>query len=159
MRFRTLLLLSVALPVAAAQAGPQGGTVAGGSATISGQGTGNVTVNQFSQNAIINWNTFNVGAGERTQFVQPNSTSIILNRVTGGLGPSQILGTIDANGRVLLVNRDGIIFGAGAVINTAGFLATTADIKNDDFMAGKYNFSDRKSTRLNSSHLGISYAV
>jgi filamentous hemagglutinin family protein len=141
MRFRTLLLLSAALPVAAAHAGPQGGTVVGGSATIQGQGTGNVTVNQFSQNAIVNWNTFNIGAGERTQFVQPNASSIILNRVTGGQGPSQILGTIDANGKVLLVNRDGIIFGAGAVINTAGFLATTADIKNDDFMAGRYNFS------------------
>src|SRR5882757_7683160 len=144
MRLRNLLLLTTALmPLwfVPAIAGPNGGTVVGGSATIQGQGTANVTVNQFSQNAIVNWNTFNIGVGERTQFVQPNSASIILNRVTGGLGPSQILGTIDANGRVFLVNRDGIIFGAGAVINTAGFLAMTADIKNDDFMAGRYNFN------------------
>src|SRR5882757_1114107 len=144
MRLRNLLLLTTALmPLwfVPAIAGPNGGTVVGGSATIQGQGTANVTVNQFSQNAIVNWNTFNIGKGERTQFVQPNSSSIILNRVTGGQGPSQILGTIDANGRVFLVNRDGIIFGAGAVINTAGFLATTADIRNDDFMAGRYNFS------------------
>ena len=115
--------------------------VVGGSATISGQGTSHVTVNQSSQNAIVNWHTFNIGTGERTQFVQPNATSITLNRVTGGLGPSQILGSIDANGRVFLVNRDGIIFGAGAVINTAGFLATTNDIRNNDFMAGRYNFN------------------
>src|SRR5258708_35416872 len=106
MRFRALLWIAAALPVAAAQAGPQGGSVVGGSATIQGQGTANVTVNQFSQNAIVNWNTFNIGQGERTQFVQPNASSIILNRVTGGQGPSQILGTIDANGRVFLVHRD-----------------------------------------------------
>ena len=61
----------------------------------------------------MNWNTFNVGTGERAQFVQPNSSSTILNRVTGGLGPSQILGSIDANGRVFIVNRDGDHFRAG----------------------------------------------
>src|SRR5690242_8290546 len=115
MRIRTALLISTLLPVATAQAGPNGGSVVGGSATIQGQGSANVVVNQFSQNAIINWNTFNIGSGEHTQFVQPNASSIILNRVTGGQGPSQILGSIDANGRVLLINRDGIIFGAGAV--------------------------------------------
>ena len=66
--------------------------------------------------------------------------AIALNRVTGGLGPTQILGALDANGRVFVVNRDGIIFGAGAVITTAGFLATTHDIRNEDFMAGRFNF-------------------
>jgi filamentous hemagglutinin family protein len=144
MRMRTLLLTTTALmPIvfAPALAGPEGGTVVGGAATISGQGSSHVIVNQSSQNAIVNWNTFNVGTGERAQFIQPNSSSAILNRVTGGLGPSQILGSIDANGRVFIVNRDGIIFGPGAVINTAGFLATTSDIKNSDFMAGNYQFN------------------
>src|SRR5947209_546989 len=117
MRFRALLLVSAALPVWAAHAGPQGGTVVSGSAAIQGQGSANVVVHQFSQSAIVNWNTFNIGVGEHTQFVQPNASSIILNRVTGGQGASQILGSIDANGRVLLVNRDGFIFGAGSVIN------------------------------------------
>ena len=65
----------------------------------------------------------------------------MLNRVTGGLGPSEILGTLTANGRVFVINRDGILFGPGAVVNTAGFLATTHDIRNDDFMAGRYNFN------------------
>ena len=106
----------------------------------SGAGSANVTVNQSSDKAIINWHTFNIGVGEKTTFVQPNSNSIALNRVTGGMGPSQILGSLDANGQVFVVNRDGIIFGAGAVINTAGFLATTSDIRNEDFMAGRFNF-------------------
>ncbi len=141
MRLRHLLLVSTALiAVSPAFAGPEGPQVVGGSANVHGQGSANVTVNQFSQNAIINWHTFNIGAGERTQFVQPNGSSVILNRVTGGLGPSQILGSIDANGKVMLINRDGFIFGAGAVINTGSFLATTSDIKNSDFMAGRYNF-------------------
>src|SRR4051812_14206706 len=144
MRLRSLLLLTTALmPLSAASvfAGPEGASVVNGQVNVQGQGTANVTVNQFSDKAIVNWHTFNIGAGERTQFVQPNSSSVILNRVTGGLGPSEILGRLDANGRVFVVNRDGFIFGAGAVINTAGFLATTSDIKNDDFMAGRYNFS------------------
>ena len=94
MRLRHLLLVSTALiAVSPAFAGPEGPQVVGGSANVHGQGSANVTVNQFSQNAIINWHTFNIGAGERTQFVQPNASSVILNRVTGGLGPSQILGS------------------------------------------------------------------
>ena len=71
----------------------------------------------------------------------PSSSSVQLDRVTGGLGPSQILGSLWSNGRVFLVNPDGMLFGAGATVNTAGFLATTHDISNADFMAGKYNFS------------------
>src|SRR3954467_12321015 len=142
-RLRHLLLISTALMplgLMSALAGPNGGTVVGGSATINNQGSANVTVNQFSSKAIINWNLFNIGVGERTTFVQPDSNSVALNRVTGGHGPSEILGSLDANGKVFLVNRDGIIFGPGAVVTTAGFLATTSDIKNEDFMAGRFNF-------------------
>ncbi len=137
-----------ALPLAAlwlsavpAMAGPNGGTVVGGSATIQGQGSAAVTINQSSQNAVINWQTFNIGAGETTTFNQPNSSSTALNRVIGGQGPSFLDGTLTANGRVFIVNGDGILFGAHSSINTAGFLATTNDIRNEDFMAGKYNFN------------------
>ena len=143
-RLRTLLMTTTALLALAPKpgvAGPDGATVVGGAATVAGQGTGNVTVNQASQQAIINWNTFNIGTGQSTQFVQPNTSSVTLNRVTGGLGPSTIDGTLTANGKVFLINRDGMLFGPNSVVNTAGFVATTHDIKNDDFMAGRYNFS------------------
>jgi filamentous hemagglutinin family protein len=127
-----------ALPAAA---GPNGGTVVGGSATIQGQGTSSVTINQTSQNAIINWQTFNLFKGETALFNQPDSTAVVLNRVIGGLGPSFIDGSLKANGRVFIVNGDGILFGANSTINTAGFLATTSNIRDADFMAGRYNFN------------------
>src|SRR5262245_835296 len=134
----TVVLASVGTPAAA---GPEGGTVVGGAATIAGQGSASVIINQSSQNAIINWNTFNIGVNESVRFNQPNSGSVALNRVIGGQGPSEILGHLTANGRIFLINRDGVLFGPGAVVNTAGFLATTNDIKNADFMAGRYNFN------------------
>src|SRR6266403_3774773 len=143
-RLRNLLLTTaalLALGAAPAAGGPAGGTVVGGAATIQGQGGPAATVNQSSSSAIINWNTFNIGVNESVRFNQPSASSVVLNRVTGGLGPSEILGTLTANGRVFLINRDGILFGPNAVVNTAGFLATTHDIKNSDFMAGRYNFN------------------
>jgi filamentous hemagglutinin family protein len=143
-RFSSFLLTTaalIALTAPPAAAGPEGATVVGGAATIQGQGGAAVIVNQSSSSAIINWNTFNIGARESVRFNQPGSSSVVLNRVTGGLGPSEILGTLTANGRVFLINRDGILFGPSAVVNTAGFLATTHDIANADFMAGRYNFN------------------
>ncbi|MGZ3291885.1 MAG: S8 family serine peptidase, partial [Xanthobacteraceae bacterium] len=131
----------LALGANPAAAGPEGGTVVGGSASIQGAGTPAVIVNQASSSAVINWNTFNIRANESVRFNQPSSSSVVLNRVTGGLGPSEIMGTLTANGRVFLINRDGILFGPGSVVNTAGFLATTNDIRNADFMAGRYNFN------------------
>jgi filamentous hemagglutinin family protein len=141
---RRVLLASTALVplgLAPAIANPNGPQVVGGAASVSGVGTSTVTVTQTSDRAIINWREFNIGAGERTQFFQPSSTSVALNRVTGGLGPSLIDGVLTANGRIFLINPDGVLIGRGATINTAGFLATTHDITNTDFMAGRYNFS------------------
>ncbi len=143
-RIRNLLLTSTALLSLGSipgAAGPEGGVVVGGSATIRGQGTSSVIVNQSSQRAIVNWHTFNIGTGESTRFNQPNSSAITLNRVTGGMGPSTINGMLSANGRVFVINRDGMLIGRDARINTAGFVASTSDIKNSDFMAGRYNFN------------------
>src|SRR4029453_14087658 len=93
-RLRNLFLTAtalLALGVARVAAGPEGGTAAGGAATITGQGGPAVTVNQSTQNAIINWHTFNIGRGESVTFQQPNSGSVALNRVTGGRGPPGVL--------------------------------------------------------------------
>ena len=80
----------MALGVVRVAAGPNGPSVVSGSATIQGQGGPAVIVNQSSSSAIINWNTFNIGANESVRFNQPSSSSVALNRVTGGLGPSEI---------------------------------------------------------------------
>ena len=141
---RSVLLASsalVPLGIVTAAANPQGPNVVGGAASVSGVGTSSVTVNQSTNRAIINWNSFNIGAGETTRFVQPDSSSVALNRVTGNLGPSQLYGSLQANGRVFVVNPDGILIGRGAVIDTAGFLATTNNITNENFMAGRYHFN------------------
>ena len=113
-RCRTFLLASsalLALGLAPVAAGPEGGTVVGGAATIQGAGTANVTVNQTSSRAIINWNTFNIGVGETTRFNQPSSSAIVLNRVTGSSGRPRSSAPLTANGQVWLINPNGILFG------------------------------------------------
>jgi filamentous hemagglutinin family protein len=137
----TAALVAIVFADAPAHAEPKGGHVVGGAATIQGQGTSSVTINQSTPGLIINWQSFNIGVGEAARFNQPGTSSVALNRVTGDKSPSSILGTLSANGRVFLVNPEGFIFGPSARINTAGFLATTHDIKNEDFLAGRYNFS------------------
>ena len=116
-RFSNLVLATtalIALGAAPAAAGPNGPSVVGGAATVQGQGGPSVIVNQSTPNAIINWNTFNIGVNESVRFNQPSSSSVALNRVTGGLGPSEIMGTLTANGRVFIINRDGMLFGPGS---------------------------------------------
>lgn len=120
-------------------AAPTDGTVSAGSATITG-GAGNTTITQTSQNAVINWQSFSIGAGESVQFVQPNSSSVALNRVIGP-DPSVILGSLSANGKVFLLNANGILFGQGAQVNVGGLVASTLSLSDSDFMAGNYKFS------------------
>src|ERR1700689_5913702 len=102
-QWRRVLLMSsalVPLTLASAVAGPNGASVVAGSATVQGKGTASVVVNQTSNSAVINWNTFNIGAGETTRINMPSTNSTELDRVTGGLGPSQILGSLSSKGQV-----------------------------------------------------------
>ncbi|TCS37534.1 filamentous hemagglutinin family protein [Paucimonas lemoignei] len=118
---------------------PSGGTVVGGAAAINAAGA-NQVITQTTPKAIINWQDFSIGAGNSVRINQPNTSSVILNRVTGN-NPSHILGNLSANGQVFLVNPFGVYFGAGAVVDVGGLIATTLSIRNDDFMAGNYVFS------------------
>ncbi|MBL0966846.1 MAG: filamentous hemagglutinin N-terminal domain-containing protein, partial [Blastomonas sp.] len=126
------------LALAAAQtahANPNGGKVVAGQATINGQGTGRLRIDQASDRVVINWDNFSIDAGEGVDFRQPNARSIALNRVTGP-EISQILGELTANGQVYLINGNGIVFGKDAKVDVAGLVATSADIGNEAFMAG-----------------------
>ena len=117
---------------------PQGASVVTGGITIT---TGNnlETIKQQSQKGIINWQSFNIGAAEKTQFIQPGASSVTLNRITGG-NASSILGQLIANGQIFLINPAGVIFGANSRVDVAGLLVSTADISNANFLAGNYQF-------------------
>ena len=103
-----------------------------GSASISSAGN-LTTINQSSNRAIINWQGFSIAPGETTQFIQPGANAAILNRVTGAQ-MSQLMGTLQANGNVYLINPNGILIGQGATINVGGFTASTLDVNNADFI-------------------------
>lgn len=91
--------------------------------------------------AIVNWQSFGINAGEITQFIQQGPNSAILNRVVGQ-DPSALLGELRSNGQVYLVNPNGIVVGQNAVIDTAGFIASTLAISDEDFKRGELNFVD-----------------
>ena len=136
--FVTALLASSALlsagTVHAQAVLPQGGRVAAGSAGIATSGT-ITTVTQTSNRAIVDWNSFSVGAGDTVRFVQPTAQSAILNRVTGNT-TSTIAGQITGNGQVFLINPNGIVITpTGTVDLGGGFVASTLDIADKDFMA------------------------
>lgn len=123
-----------------AYAGPSGGVVVDGAGSINQ--TGSLTnVTQISDRLSLNWNTFNVARNERVQFVQPATSSIVLNRILDS-NASQILGRIDANGRVILMNPNGILFGNNAAINVGGLIASGLNITSSDFMNGNLVFSE-----------------
>src|SRR5690606_3220299 len=72
---------------------------------------------------------------------QPTANSVALNRILDSNG-SQILGRIDANGQVILMNPNGIFFGANAVVNVGGLIASGLNVDSEDFMSGDLNFSE-----------------
>ncbi|EIW7962129.1 filamentous hemagglutinin N-terminal domain-containing protein, partial [Escherichia coli] len=111
-----------------------------GSGSIQTPSGNQMNIIQNSQNMVANWNSFDIGKGNTVQFYQPNSSAVALNRVVGG-GESKIMGNLKANGQVFLVNPNGVLFGKDASVSTSGFVASTRDIKNDDFMNRRYTFS------------------
>jgi len=119
-------------------AAPEDGVVRAGSAKIVEQGS-TTLIQQSSQRAVIDWRGFSINSNEQVQFAQPSASSATLNRVTGSQ-VSLILGRMDANGQVLLINPNGIIFGKGAQINVGSLIASTANLSSDNFMQGKLVF-------------------
>lgn len=123
-----------------AHANPTGGNVVAGNATIQQESPTKLGITQTSERAIIEWPQYSIGANEHVQYYQPSASAVSLNRVTGQ-DPSQILGRLTANGQVYLVNSNGIFFGKNAQIDVAGLVATTHDLRNADFMAGRRDFT------------------
>ncbi len=121
-----------------AQANPENGNVVSGSATITVDGK-KLDVLQQTDKVVIDWRTFNIAIDEHTQFHQPSSSAVALNRVLTP-DPSYILGRLSANGNIILINPNGVFFGANSRVDVNGLIASTADINNSDFMQGRYDF-------------------
>ncbi|WP_202352849.1 MBG domain-containing protein [Mesorhizobium sp. 113-1-2] len=153
-----LLLTSTALvgfTSARAQELPTGGSVASGGVTISNPSSSQLSIKQSTNSAIVNWQSFSIGAGATVNIDQPTSTSTMLNRVTGGT-KSTIAGQLNANGQVFLVNPNGIAISKTGKVSAAGFVGSSLDINDDDFKAGKLTFQGRGASAAVSNEGSVS---
>ncbi len=122
---------------------PQDGIVKGGSVTIEQINSDHLEINQITDRAIIDWTSFDVLSNEHVNFQLPSSNSVNLSRVTGGT-QSNIFGKLTSNGKLMLINPNGILFGPHSQIDVNSLIATTNDIRNEDFLEGNYSFSLNK---------------
>ena len=121
--------------------------VNGAPQVVSGQATfaqkGNVFSITNTPNAVINWQSFSVAKGAVTEFIQQSTSSAVLNRIVGQ-DPSQILGSLQSNGQVYLINPNGIVFGANAQVDVNGLVASSHRLSTEDFLAGRRIFSSEQ---------------
>ncbi|MFT7555943.1 MAG: filamentous hemagglutinin family protein, partial [Planctomycetota bacterium] len=136
---RVLLFLLVASCSSLVNAAPEGGQIVAGSGSIN-QAQSVTDINQNTQSMVVDWQSFNVNRHETVNFNQPSSSATALNRIYDQ-NPSQIFGSLNANGRVFLSNPNGLIFGADSVVNVGALLATSLNIDADRFMQGDYQLS------------------
>lgn len=106
-----------------------------GSATYT-VGGNTMNINQLTNSAVLNWSQFNISADGTVNFIQPSASATAINRVHHLTDPSRILGTLNANGRVYVLNRNGVLFGNGAKVNVAGLVASSLDITEDAVQNG-----------------------
>ncbi|WP_343642828.1 MBG domain-containing protein [Roseateles sp.] len=125
---------------------PAGGVVTSGAGRIVQNG-GATTITQGSNRMAIDWTAFSIGAGESVRFMQPGPGAIALNRVTGRES-SVILGELSANGRVFLLNPNGVLFGRGARVEVGSLVASTLTLSNADFAAGRFELSGDSTARV-----------
>ncbi|MBF0266644.1 MAG: filamentous hemagglutinin N-terminal domain-containing protein [Gammaproteobacteria bacterium] len=150
---KNLLAISVinSLCMLTAQANPTGMDVVRGNVAISRPSSTALHITN-SPNAIINWKDFSIKSGETTRFIQENARSSVLNRVTSQ-SPSAIMGNLQSNGKVFLINPNGIVFGANSRVDTAGLIASTLEMSNKDFLAGQYSFSGDSGSIVNHGYI------
>ena len=133
------LALTVMMGNPVAQAMPTDGKVVAGQGSIVQNGS-NMIITQNTDKLALNWQSFNIAQNEKVQFVQPSAAATALNRIIGS-NSSQIYGQLSANGKVFLVNTNGILFSPTAQVSTGSLVASALNITDSDFMAGSYKFS------------------
>lgn len=136
---RKLIAAALLLNAAFAQAAPESGQVVSGAGSVARSGA-TTTINQASQNLSLKWKSFNIAPTETVNFVQPSASAIAVNRITDTNG-TQILGRVNANGQVYLINPNGVLFGAGAQINVGALVASTLDLNDASLGSNSRSFS------------------
>lgn len=134
--YAAMLIASQCMVAGQLWAAPEGGVVVGGEGVITQAGV-DTMIHQATERMAIDWRSFDVAANERVEFIQPSSSSIALNRVLGNRG-SEILGRIDANGQVMLVNPNGVVFGKNSIVNVGGMIASGLSIDPTSFINGDF---------------------
>ncbi len=135
-----LVAFAVAVvPALSALANPIGPSGVQGITGIQGLGTSEVIITQGDARAIINWQQFNIAPNEVTRFIQPSTSSLALNRILDQ-NPSQIFGSLRANGSVILLNPNGVLFGPNAQVNVNGLIAASLNLSDENFLNGRYQF-------------------
>lgn len=139
-RFRPVALaIAVAAISQGVVAGPDGGVVTDGSANIIHNG--NITdISQHSQNITVVWDNFDIDVNDVVNFLQPNSQSLALNRVLSADG-TQINGQLNANGRVFVLDANGVLFGKNAKVNVGSLVASTLDLTHSNYSTDTFTFS------------------
>ncbi|MFD1215818.1 two-partner secretion domain-containing protein [Microbulbifer celer] len=125
----------------AALAGPKGGVVTGGDGDISINDLATI-VDQKTDLLSIDWDSFNLSEEELVKFLQPNSSSVVLNRILDQ-SPSEIRGSIQANGHVILANPRGVLFTETATVNVGSITAAGLDMDPADFHNGDFSFTSK----------------
>ncbi len=138
-RFCLLMLMLVSYTDTYVFSKPRGGQVVSGTASFTQDG--NLTVITASNRSIINYQGFDIGKGETVQFVQPGAHATVLNRVLTP-DPTNIFGSLQSNGIVIITNPYGVFFQNGSVVNVGGLVAGAGKISDADFSAGKIHFTD-----------------
>ena len=142
----------------AAWALPQGAQRVSGQVTIERPGAGAMLIQQRSASGIVNWQGFSIGKGESVRVQQPGAGSVLLNRVVGA-DPSRIFGQLSANGKVFLLNPNGVLFGPSSRVDVGSLLASTLSLNDSDFLAGRYRFaagSGNAAAVVNNGHIETS---
>lgn len=153
---RALLLGCTTLSASAlwAETLPTAPTIVGGQADVAVTAPGQMQINQTSNRAVVNWDSFSIGEGNAVNITQPGQGSAILNRVTGHL-PSTLNGSLSATGQVFVINRSGVLVGENGRVDASGFVASTLDIADSDFMTGQLVFEGDGGTVRNDGQINI----
>jgi filamentous hemagglutinin family protein len=129
-----------------ALAAPQGEQVVSGDAAFERNGPD--TVIRAADDTIIEYQSFDIAGDESVRFIQPDELSRVLNRI-GGANPTEIYGSLTANGIVYLVNPGGIYFRDGCLVDVGGIYAAAAQMSNADFLNDVNRFTDASGEVVN----------